>query len=612
MDVENALNYINRISIKKTGEKLKKPEITILKGCWLGMTYEQIANSSTYSTNYLMRDIAPKLWKNLSKIMGDNIGKTNFRSKLCALSESTLLKNEGSFAENIAKINLRDWKNAPSNPSVFYGRQKELDTFEQWILEEKCHLLNIWGLSGSGKSLLMKRLGDRLQDKYEVVIWRNLALYSSLSELLEDILSSGFRVYERDKDRLLSQLMAVMRSHRCLIMLDGIEATMQPQALAGKYLPGYEDCALLFKTLARGSHQSCLITTSLENFSYFSTSNNNSIRHWKLSGLSVTEAKALLQAEKLSVNQAEESVISYYQGNPAMLIFIAQIIRELFNNNIEEFLAQKSTLFDEIHRLLNNSFSRLSVLEQEILYWLAAELQPMSLEEIQSNLPLSIYPVELIEALKSLVQRSLLTIDRLEEHSAFVLSPMMREFVSDRLIAQIGNNYSLNNRLNSDPTKNIPIELGNLSAKTTHLSHWLANNSELDWQPIEILFMASRRSPARLRSALNFRGSEIVKRFKQIDLDREKSLVVLLVVAIARDGSAFKICAQAQPNLERQVLPPNLKLNLLDASQTVLASIQAQSQDNYIQLPYFRGVLEEEFGLSLSLNSLTYQEKFVI
>ena len=106
--------------------------------------------------------------------------------------------------------------------------------------------------------------------------------------------------------------------------------------------------------------------------------------------------------------------------------------------------------------------------------------------------------------------------------------------------------------------------------------------------------------------------AEIVKRFKQIELDRQNSLSVLLLVAISQDGSAFKICVQAQPNFDRQILPPNLELNLIDASETVLASIQADARDNYIQLPYFRGVLQEEFGLSLSLDSITYQEKFVI
>ena len=611
MDFETALDYVNTISIEKTGEKLKKPELTILKGCWQGMTYEQIANSSSYSTNYLMRDIAPKLWKTLSVILEDNIGKTNFRLKLCELYNSTSVKTEGLLEKNLAKSNFKDWKNAPKTPSVFHGRETELKTFQQWIAENDCHLLNIWGLDGSGKTLLMKSLGKLIQDKYEVVIWRNLALSPNLEQLIANILGSVFNIYEQNADRLLPQLMTMMRSHPCLIMLDEIESILQSHTLAGKYLPGYEDYDLLFKAIERGSHKSCIVTTSVEKFPYSST-NNNSVCHWKLTGLSLAEAKALLKAKKLSVEPSEERLISYYQGNPEMLIFTAQIIRELFNNNIQEFLGQKSLIFGEINQLLQKSFNRLSILETEILYWLAGESKSMSLLEIENNIPLSIYPTELIEALKSLVQRSLIETNQIEQRSVFVLSPMIREFVSDRFIAQIGKNLSLDNRLNSSLTKNNPIYLGSPSFKPTNLSQWLNGNFEPGWQPMELLFVASGRSPARLRSAFDFRGAEIVKRFKQIDLDRQKSLTVLLLVALSQDGSAFKICAQAQPTFNQQILPSNLQLNLLDASEKVLASIQAGTQDNYIQLPYFRGVFQEKFSLSLSLDSISYQESFVI
>ncbi|MGD1920546.1 MAG: DUF1822 family protein [Pleurocapsa sp.] len=611
MNFETALNYVNKISIEKTGQKLKKPEIAILNGCWQGMTYEQISNSSAYSTNYLMRDIAPKLWKTLSKILEDNIGKTNFRLKLCSLYESTVGKTENLTEENISEASSKNWQNASSSPSFFYGREVELRTFQQWLLEDRCHLLNIWGLNGLGKTSLMKRLGEQIQDRYDVVIWRNFAAPPNLSELVEDLLSSVFVIPKQNEEQLLPQLIGVMRSHRYLILLDGIEAIMQPHSLAGKYLPGYENYDLFFKAIERDSHQSSLVTTSLEN-AYSSTNNNNSVRHWKLTGLSTAEAKALIKAEQINNEEAETKVISYYLENPEKMINIEQIVRQLFNNNIQEFLTQKLRIFGEIHRLLNDSFDRLSVLEKEILYWLAAESQPMCLPEIQNNLPLSIYPVELIEALKSLVQRSLLTTEQIEGRSVFVLSEMTREFVFHQFVAQIGNKFYLDTRLNSSLAKDSAIELGNISTKPTYLSQWLSNNFAADWQPIEILFVASGKSPARLRSAFSLRGAEIVKRFKQIELDRQNSLSVLLLVAISQDGSAFKICVQAQPNFDRQILPHNLELNLLDASETVLASIQADARDNYIQLPYFRGVLQEEFGLSLSLDSITYQEKFVI
>ena len=68
---------------------MRAPEIVILRGTLRGLTYERMAEGSEYSTNYLMRDVAPKLWKQLSSIFGCSVGKTNFRVVLDDYAERT-------------------------------------------------------------------------------------------------------------------------------------------------------------------------------------------------------------------------------------------------------------------------------------------------------------------------------------------------------------------------------------------------------------------------------------------------------------------------------------------------------------------------------------------
>ena len=611
MDLETAQSHLNKIFKAKVGRELRKPEKIVLVGSWQGMTYEQMANSSAYSANYLMRDIAPKFWKTLSSVLGENIGKSNFRLKLCALYDVPKTDLDISIEQNNrAKKDSHSWRNAISLPLFYYGRAGELSKLQQEVIDRNCQLLKIWGLSGTGKTLLMKSLGEQIQAEYEVGIWRNLATAPKLTELLDDILRSEFGIAERDPSQLLSRLMAMMQSHSCLIMLDGVEAILQTKTLAGRYLSGYEDYDEFFELVGKSSHKSCMLVTSLENFGQTRSSSDSSVYNYKLEGLSHSEAKSLLKAENLEISSSQESSIDYYQGNPAILMIVAQIIHDLFNSNVREFFEQKSLVMGNIAKLLDKSFDRLSTLEIEILYWLASESKPRSLSEIQQEIPLSIYPVELIEALKSLVGRSLIETTQIEERSVFVLTPMMREFVTNKFIAQIGDNFSLASRLNW--TDNITINLGRSTPKPTCLSQWLQNRFESGWQPVETLFTASRRSPARLRSAFNFRGEGVIKRFKHIDLDSESAVSVLLLIAISQDESAFKICVQAQPEFQEQTLPANLKLNLLDSSNTVLATIQSQAQDNFIQLPYFKGVNDEKFKLSLNLDSYEYREEFVI
>ena len=266
-------------------------------------------------------------------------------------------------------------------------------------------------------------------------------------------------------------------------------------------------------------------------------------------------------------------------------------------------------MFGEIARLLSKPWDRLSSLETEILYWLASESQPMSLSEIQEGIPLSIYPVELLEALESLIARSLIETTQVGQRSVFTLSPAIRQLAIERFVAQVGDNFSLANRQNSSSSENT-IALGK-TTQVTHLSQWLQHRFEFGWRPIETLFTASERSPARLRSAFNLRGEGVIKRFKQINLSTDNS-AVLLLVAISQEDTAFKICVQAQPALSQQALPDNLELSLIDTSDTVLATIISQAKDNFIQLPYFSGTKNEKFKIGIDLDSASYREEFLI
>ena len=614
VDLEIALEYVNQVLVNGVGRSLRPPEITVFCGTWQGITYEQMADSSSYSANYLMRDIAPKFWKLLTTVFERNIGKSNLKIQLCKLYDSSQVDLEADSKVSIPnKCSKKNWSNQIAFASVFYGRTSELATLSKWTVIERCKLIKLLGLSGMGKSLLMKQVGEQIQDQYEQVIWRSLSSAPKLKELLADLLLSGFGIAEKNESKLLSILLEQMRSHPCLIMLDGVEAILQPQTFSGKYLPDYENYHDFFQAVGESFHQSCVMVTSIENFGKNALSgiSNSSVRQLSLSGLSSDEAKSLLSVESTTNNPDHfQSLIEYYQGNPAMLIIAAQIIRELFNGNTKEFLEQKSLVFGEINSLLDKSFERLSTLETEILYWLASEPQPMSLSAIQNGIPLSIYPVELIEALESLTQRSLVTTTQIQQRSVFVLSSMMREFIINQFIAQIGNNFSLANRRSLMSSENT-IELG-VASQITHLSQWLQNKFEPGWQSVETLFTASGRSPARLRSAFSFRGEGVVKRFKRIALDTGKFKGILLLIAVSQEEVALKICVQAQPTLLNQTLPSNLQLNLLDPNERILATIAAEAADNFIQLPYFRGMRKEKFKIEVVLGEQSYLEEFLI
>ena len=128
MDLSAALKWLNAAVINTVGHALKEPELVILKGTWRGLTYEQMAVGSDYSTNYLMRDVAPKLWRQLSSVFGRSVGKTNFRVALEAYAaananyvefeQATPRSEQAILKKDVSKNTLRSVSgNAPRRVS---------------------------------------------------------------------------------------------------------------------------------------------------------------------------------------------------------------------------------------------------------------------------------------------------------------------------------------------------------------------------------------------------------------------------------------------------------------------------------------------------------------
>ena len=61
--------------------RLNNLQESILRGCWLGKTYQDIAEETDYDANYV-RVIGARLWRQLSAETGEKVSKSNIRSVL--------------------------------------------------------------------------------------------------------------------------------------------------------------------------------------------------------------------------------------------------------------------------------------------------------------------------------------------------------------------------------------------------------------------------------------------------------------------------------------------------------------------------------------------------
>jgi hypothetical protein len=400
-------------------------------------TFEELSNRTSLALNTII-----KVLRRTESVDKQSL-QYAFRAFGLELSKSDYTHPTSSFdaLQTRQENPQHDWGEA-ADVSEFYGREKELFQLRQWSAQEHCRVVALLGIGGIGKSTLAVKLALQIQTEFEIVVWRSLRHAPPVEELLESILSFVLRVRGEDPvipslDGRLCKLMECLRSLRCLIILDNAETILSSGERAGQCRDGYERYSQLLQTVGEVPHQSCLLLTSREKPKAITLleGEKSKVRSLSLKGLKAEEGRELFrQKGQFAGSEAEWSQLSeHYGGNPLALKLVAAATQELFNGTIAEIFkyAQQGVLvFEHIRDLLEEQFNRLSAVEQEVMYWMAISRKPVSLAELEKGIVTVASKRKLLEAMNSLLIRSLIE----KDGEYFWVQPVVMEYVTERLV----------------------------------------------------------------------------------------------------------------------------------------------------------------------------------
>ncbi|WP_315791604.1 NB-ARC domain-containing protein [Fischerella sp. JS2] len=402
----------------------------------------------------------PKWLQQASKVLGTDSEAEGFFAE--GISEGTWKRflagkvpiNAGAFKaycqvlglnwnEIVERNGQQDWGEAP-DVSIFFGRIEELHTLKQWIVQDNCRLLLLLGMGGIGKTALAAKLAQQLQNEFDFIIWRSLRNAPLVEEVLAEVIHFFSNQQETQLpsslDGKILRLINYLRTRRCFLVLDNIEAVLQSGDRAGGYRQGYSGYSQLLQCIADTRHNSCLILTSREKPQGFATfeGENLPVHSLQVTGLPLSAVREIFSTKgSFTASETEWQVlISHYAVNPLALKIVASAIRDCFDSNISEFLEllnQGIFVFDDIRNLLDRQFQRLSQLEKDIMYWLAINREPITLVELQDDCIANIPQSEIMQAIACLQRRSLI-----EKKAAYITQqPVVMEYAIAQFIEQI-------------------------------------------------------------------------------------------------------------------------------------------------------------------------------
>lgn len=322
--------------------------------------------------------------------------------------------------------------------SALYGRAIIIDELSQQLINEERQMIMVVGLGGIGKTSLCVQIVDKVKNQFESILWVALNNVTTLEEIFRDIILflTDHRIGEVPNELpAMMQLTAnLVQQASCLIVFDNFETVLQLQKSNVD-----EDIVPFFEKMAQNisSSKSAILVTTREIPAVWRRLeiSNNRVSSVILEGIPMEDAVEILKEEAFDrYNDIElmQAFVKRYGGHPLAIRLALSYIKSLFSSDLSMFL-ESGIVIDNMDDLLEQHFQHNTDTEQAILLWLCIERQPLSFKQLQDNMTKAISLKTVIDAVESLIRKSLVV--KVEE--GFSVHPVIMEFMIQKYIRKL-------------------------------------------------------------------------------------------------------------------------------------------------------------------------------
>ncbi|UCF09017.1 MAG: tetratricopeptide repeat protein [Thermoplasmata archaeon] len=372
-----------------------------------------------------------------------------------AVSEEGILDFDAKGpGEQEAKM---DYPQRQPSPRYFFGREKELGMFSQWLSSKEGRILAVRGIAGIGKTTFISKVGEKERENRRVFWYRfhdwssQRNLLSALGDFLAGARREGLRLY-LDENKLIdvgdvqALLAGQLKGVKALLVFDDFHRIDEA------VLPLFEAALEILD-----KHPGVKVVLAGRSIPRFFDIRDVVVRKtvWelKLDGLDLASSRKLLKARNIDERNFDE-IYESTKGHPLSLELAEITDRGVGKGNIEQYLSEEV-------------LAKLTEKQKCLLRFVSVFRYPVP-SDAYLSIPQKKGEEVTFETLDELVERALIT----PSDSLFDVHDIIRDFFYSRLGPDTKAAY------HQKVAEYFEDEAGDLAAVEAMFHHIKAGNQE--------------------------------------------------------------------------------------------------------------------------------------